>query len=310
MQVHYGLQHLMLHNRSVLTVGSFDGVHIAHQKILSLLHAEAGKHKADSVLVTFEPHPRLVLQHAPDFKILSTLTEKIKLLEKTTLNHLVVVNFTEEFSQLTPEAYIEKVLIEKLKVKSIVIGYNHHFGVNRSGNIHTLKNYSELHDFEIIELQKQLIEEESISSTHIRESLQNDDLLSANQMLKHPYLLIGRVIKGKQLGRTIGYPTANITIENNYKLLPSFGVYAVKVLIRNETKLGMLNIGKNPTIENNGLHIETHIFDFNETIYDEELAICFIEKIRNEIKFENIEALTNQLHNDNVFALKILNHYM
>jgi riboflavin kinase/FMN adenylyltransferase len=283
----------------VVTTGTFDGVHLGHQKIIARLKDAAREENGETVLLTFSPHPRMVL--FPDdneLKLLNTLPEKIELLEKYGVDHLIIYPFTKEFSRLTSIEFVRNILVNSIQTKRLVIGYNHHFGRNREGSFEHLKEYGPLYGFEVEEIPAQDIDHIQISSTKIRNALLIGDVKTANTYLGHAYTLTGTVVKGKQLGRTIGYPTANLQITDQYKLIPGDGVYAVRIKHGSIIYGGMLNIGNNPTIEGKGKSIEVNIFDFDKTIYGEEATVYFIERLRDEVKFNNLEELKEQLAKD------------
>lgn len=292
----------------VLTIGTFDGVHIGHQKIIDQLNAEAKKIGGESVLFTFYPHPRMILN--PDshgLKLIQTQEEKLKKLKKMGLQNIIVFPFTIEFSKLSALEFVKDYLVDQLHVKKLVIGYDHQFGKNREGSITFLKEISSKYNFEVIEIPAQDIDEVNVSSTKIREALTNGNVELANEYLGEPFELSGTVIHGNALGRTIGFPTANIKIDSDLKLIPGKGVYAVELTFKGRLLRGMMNIGIRPTIK--GVHdltIEVHIFDFNEDIYNERLTVQFLSKIRDEKKFSGIEELKNQLKKDEETVRHIL----
>lgn len=292
----------------VVTTGTFDGVHLGHQKIISRLKDVASEEHGETVLLTFYPHPRMVL--FPDdneLKLLNTQLEKIQLLENYGIDHLIIYPFTKEFSRLTSVEFVRNVLVNNIHTKRLVIGYNHHFGRNREGSFDHLKEFGPVYGFDVEEIPAKDIDHIEISSTKIRQALQAGEVKVAATFLGHTYSLSGKVVEGRQLGRTIGYPTANIVIEDNYKLIPADGVYAVNVGIRGEMYQGMLNIGNNPTVLGKGRSIEVNIFDFNQNIYGDDATIYFIERLRDEIKFSGLDALKVALAEDKKNALKILN---
>ncbi len=308
MKVHYNIDEIPAIKNAIVSQGTFDGVHMAHKKIIERLKQIASIKNGESVIITFEPHPRIVLlplDHG--LQLLSTLNEKINLLEKAGIDHLIILPFTKEFSRLSSEQFIRNILVNKIKTNTLVIGYDHRFGKNREGSFEHLKNSASLYEFEVEEIPKQDIDEIAVSSTKIRQALLNNDIQTAQKYLGNSYSLEGKVIKGNQLGRTIGYPTANIEVENSYKLIPQDGVYAVWVWYNKARFGGMLNIGNNPTIKDKGRSIEVNIFDFEKEIYTENLKIEFVSKLRNEEKFDGLDALKNQLHLDKQNALAILN---
>ncbi|CAN5473552.1 bifunctional riboflavin kinase/FAD synthetase [soil metagenome] len=291
----------------VVTTGTFDGVHLGHQKIISRLKDVAKQEQGETVLLTFYPHPRMVL--FPDdneLKLLNTQQEKIQLLENYGVDHLIIYPFTKEFSRLTSVEFVRNILVNSIQTKRLIIGYNHHFGRNREGSFEHLKEFGPIYGFDVEEIPAKDIDSIEVSSTKIREALQSGDVETASAYLGHNYSLTGKVIKGQQLGRTIGYPTANIFVEDKYKLIPADGVYAVKVEHKGKLFGGMLNIGNNPTIEGKGRSIEVNMFDFNQDIYGDDATIFFIKRLRDEAKFSDLDELTKAIANDKVNALKIL----
>ncbi|MFT6845962.1 MAG: riboflavin kinase/FMN adenylyltransferase [Flavobacteriales bacterium] len=294
----------------VMTTGTFDGVHLGHRVIIDRLNLEAKAIKGESVLLTFFPHPRMVL--FPDdhgLQLLNSLDEKLALLKAAGIEHVIVQPFTKEFSKLSALAYVKEILVNSIGVKKMVVGYDHHFGNHREGNFDLLKEYALLYEFEVAEIPVQELNEVNVSSTKVRNALLAGDVSLANSFLSSNYQLGGVVKKGKQLGATIGFPTANIMPINDYKLIPAVGVYAVKVTWANETYNGMMNIGHNPTVENNShLQLEVHILDFQQNIYGESITVTFFDRIRNEQKFDTLEALQQQLHHDKIQTLEMLQH--
>ncbi len=292
----------------VVTTGTFDGVHLGHQKIISRLIDVAKEEQGETVLLTFYPHPRMVL--FPDdneLKLLNTQQEKIRLLEKYGIDHLIIHPFTKEFSRLTSVEFVRNILVNSIHTKRLVIGYNHHFGRNREGSFEHLKEFGPVYGFDVEEIPAKDIDHIEISSTKIRQALQAGEVEVAATYLGHTYSVSGKVVQGKQLGRTIGYPTANILMEDKYKLIPADGVYAVKVELNGVMYQGMLNVGNNPTIEGKGRSLEVNIFDFDQNIYGDEATIYFIERLRDEVKFNGLDELKAALAKDKVNALKILN---
>ena len=283
----------------VVTTGTFDGVHLGHQKIISRIKDVAREENGETVLLTFSPHPRMVL--FPDdneLKLLNTLSEKTELLEQYGVDHLIIYPFTKEFSRLTSIEFVRNILVNSIQTKRLVIGYNHHFGRNREGSFEHLKEYGPLYGFEVEEIPAKDVDHIQISSTKIRNALLIGDVKTATNYLGHTYTLTGTVVTGKKLGRTIGYPTANLQIKDQYKLIPADGVYAVKVKHNCNFYGGMLNIGNNPTVEGKGKSIEVNIFDFDKIIYGDEATIYFVERLRDEVKFNNLEELKVQLAKD------------
>ena len=280
---------------NIATIGSFDGIHIGHKKILQTLTKIAKKNNGKSILITFWPHPRYVLKKNNDFKLLTSLDEKIKLFEKNKIDILYIVDFSLKFSKVSANKFIENILLEKLKINCLLIGYNNNFGRNREGNIRYLEENKKKFDIDIISIPKQSVDKISISSTKIREYLNNGKINSANRLLGRKYSINGKIVKGNGIGRKINFPTANIEIDEPKKLLPKSGVYAVEVVLSRKIYLGMLNIGYNPTIKNEKKSIEVNIFKFSEDIYNNKISINFIRRIRNEKKFKNLNELKKQL---------------
>ena len=292
----------------IVTTGTFDGVHVGHQKIISRLKDVAKQEAGETVLLTFYPHPRMVL--FPDdneLQLINTQAEKIELLEQYGIDHLIIYPFTKEFSRLSSVEFVRNILVNTIKTKRLVIGYNHHFGRNREGSFEHLKEYGPLYGFDVEEIPAKDIDSIEISSTKIRTALLAGDVTTANTYLGHEFSICGKVVEGKQLGRTIGYPTANIKLQDKYKIVPADGVYAVKVKHQGQLYGGMLNIGNNPTIEGKGRSIEVNIFNFNKDIYNQDATIYFIERLRDEVKFNGIDELTKQLALDKMNSEKVLN---
>lgn len=299
-------QYQPVHN-AVVTTGTFDGVHLGHQKIIKRLQDIARKESGETVLLTFYPHPRTVLfPESHDLKLLNTLDEKISLLEASGIDHLIVYPFTKEFSMLSSLDFVKNILIKNIGTKSLVIGYNHHFGRNREGSFAHLKDFGPVYGFKVEEISAKDVDQVEISSTKIREALVIGDIETANKYLGYAYFINGLVVKGKQIGRKIGYPTANIELNENSKLIPGDGIYAVTVSFKNVVYKGMLSIGMNPTVNGNKRTIEVNIFNFSGDIYGEDIRVSFFEKIRMEKKFENLEALTQQLALDRIKSLELL----
>ena len=285
-----------LETKTIITIGTFDGVHLGHSVILNRLNAITEKTKMQSVLLTFFPHPRHVLQKTDqNMKLINTLDEKKILLEKSGLNNLVVQEFTKEFSRIQSANFVRDYLVEKLNLHTLVIGYDHHFGRNREGSIKELTVLSEIYGFNIEMISPQIFEDVAVSSTKIRKLLEKGEIEQANHYLGYTFFIFGKVIRGNAIGKTIGFPTSNIEIENKWKLYPAEGVYAVQVILEERTYKGMMNIGNRPTVEGDKKTLEVHLLDFSEDIYEKQLQIKFIKKIREEKKFENLDALKQQL---------------
>jgi riboflavin kinase/FMN adenylyltransferase len=283
----------------VVTVGTFDGLHLGHQKIIHRMNELAHVNNGETVLVTFDPHPRLVVNSSPyDIKFINTKKRKFHLLEKLGIDHLIIIPFTKEFAKTSSEDFIREYLIDQIGVKKLIVGYDHHFGRNREGNYQKLYALGEKYNFEVEEISAQYIDNVPVSSTKIRNALIDGDVKVANKMLGYEYSITGVVVGGNKIGRSIGFPTANIEIEDKYKLIAAGGVYACKVEVAGTMYFGMGNIGTRPTVGINGLVTEVNIFDFDEEIYGQEITIFFLERIRDEQKFNTIEELKNQLIND------------
>ncbi|WP_296380198.1 bifunctional riboflavin kinase/FAD synthetase [Winogradskyella sp.] len=298
---------LIANSAKVTTIGTFDGVHIGHQKILKKVVKLAEKQAYLPVVLTLFPHPRMVLQKDDSIKLLNTIDERIDILKSLGIKGVIVKEFTKEFANLSAKDYVKNILVDELNTKQIVIGYDHHFGKNRSANIEDLKIFAQHYDFKVEEILAQDIKDVTVSSTKIRNALDKGEVALANLFLGYNYFITGTVIKGKGLGRTIDFPTANIHIKESYKLIPNDGVYVVKSQIKNEIIYGMINIGTNPTVDGKTRSIEVHFFNFNEDIYDSKLKIEFLKRLRSEEKFKNIEALKTQLKRDKVNALDYIN---
>lgn len=294
---------------AVLTIGSFDGVHQGHQKILSQVRELAKAEKGESVVVTFHPHPRHVLSpDKEDFKLITTVEEKAALLAKYGIDNVIVVPFTPDFYQQSPRAYIEDFLIDRFNPRWIVIGYDHRFGNQRKGNIEDLRRYETEGRFQLLEIERQEVEDIAVSSTKIRKALQLGQAEKAAQLLGHPFSLSGKVTHGQRIGHTLGYPTANIELAEPKKLIPIYGIYAVKVCHHHRMYQGMLYIGDRPTLANHhNKTIEVNIFDFDQQIYGDQLRIDFIKFLRKDQRFDGLEALKVQLAKDKIAALEALN---
>jgi len=307
MGVFYSTDKLPEFRNAVLTIGTFDGVHLGHQKILKTVTDEAQKINGESIVLTFHPHPRKLLFPQQQLEIITPLEEKINFLSSFGIDHVIVVPFTKEFSQLSAKDYIRDFLVGKFHPHTVVIGYDHHFGSDRSGNITLLKAEQKTYNYQLIEIPEQLIDEAGISSTKIRKALLEGDVKESAAMMGRFYSLKGTVVKGKQLGRTIGYPTANIQLKNTEQLLPAIGVYAVKVNYENALFGGMLSIGYNPTVtEEKTIKIEVNIFEFNREIYGEQLEILFLTRMRGEEKFASLDDLKKQLQADEHYARQLI----
>ena len=293
-------------NFSVVTSGMFDGVHLGHQKIIQRICSLAKENDGESVLITYWPHPRLVLSKENDIQLLSSLGEKAEELEKLGVDHLLCIPFTKEFANLSSEDFVQKILIETLHTKILVIGYDHHFGKNREGNYAYLENKIQDYTFSLEEIPMQDIENKVISSTLARDLIKSGDVKEASTYLGRNYSIKGEVVHGQKIGSRLGFPTANIKLDFGQKLLPKDGVYAVRVLVNGEEKGGMLNVGFRPSVKGLGRKIEVHLFDFDENLYGKNLKIYFLDRVRDEVKFETLEALKTQLQKDKEKVKSIL----
>lgn len=307
MIVHRGLDDIHPLTNAIVTSGTFDGVHRGHQKILSRLTEVAQSSGGESVLITYWPHPRTVVSNdSQDLKLLTSLDEKIELIEQAGVDHLVVIPFTRSFSELTSEQYIRQILIDKIGTRKLVIGYDHRFGRDREGGFDYIRAHQSEYGFEVEEIPRQDVEAVGVSSSKIRTALQEGNVHTANRFLGRQYNLTGTVVKGRQLGRTIGYPTANLQVDDPIKLVPANGVYAVDVIYGGQTYGGMLNIGFRPTVAGTHQTIETYIFDFDKDIYGEHMTLKFREYLRPEVKFDGLPTLVNQLKLDEESARTVL----
>jgi riboflavin kinase / FMN adenylyltransferase len=296
------------HNKtkSIVTIGTFDGVHIGHQSILKKLISYSELENCHSTVLTFFPHPRMVLQNDDSLKLLNTIEEKTNLLSKIGIDNLIIHPFDKEFSRLTAEEFVKQILVDKLNVQKIIIGHDHRFGRNRSANIEDLIVFGNEYGFEVEQISVQEIDEISISSTKIRNALNNGDVILANQYLGYSYFLSGKVVKGNQIGRTINFPTANIEITEDYKLIPKNGVYIVSSEIDGAYFYGMMNIGINPTVAGLEQKIEVHFFNFNKEIYNSEIKISVYHRIRDEKKYDSLEELKEQLNKDSLYSISYI----
>lgn len=296
--------------KTVVTIGTFDGVHIGHRKIIDRLTSSAKIDGLDSVILTFFPHPRMVLQKDVDIKLINTMEERSQILRKTGLDHLVIHPFSESFSQLSAEDYVKMLLAKYLKAQKVIIGYDHRFGKGRTASINDLKKYGEELNFSVEEIGKQEIADVAVSSTKIRRALEKGEIEKANQYLGYHFMLTGKIEKGRQLGRTLGYPTANMKIAETYKLIPKSGVYIVKALIDNTTYFGMTNIGTNPTVGGQKQTIETHFFDAKFNLYGKKIQIELLQRIRDEKKFSSLQLLKEAMFIDEDFSREYLSNLL
>ncbi|MCW3074007.1 MAG: riboflavin biosynthesis protein RibF [Flaviaesturariibacter sp.] len=306
MQVHSHIHDLPPFRNAVITIGTFDGVHKGHQQIISALREQAEKVAGESVLITFMPHPRKLLQPETSLELINTLDEKIELLRSKGIDHLVVVDFTKSFAALTGEEYIEHFLVKQFKPQTIIIGYDHHFGSNRSGNFELLQKRKSDFGYELIEIPKHVLDEISVSSTSIRQALKEGNIKKAVNLLGYPFSFEGIVVHGDKLGRQLGYPTANLQYKEADKIHLGEGVYAVWVKVAGEMKGGMLSIGKRPTLNDTVERVEVNIFDFDSDIYDQEVVVIPVAYLRAQEKYDTLEKLTIQLGEDKIQSLAIL----
>jgi riboflavin kinase/FMN adenylyltransferase len=306
LKIYQSISDFFCNRKTIITIGTFDGVHLGHQKIVTQITKNAHALNCETLVLTFFPHPRMVLQEGTEMKQLNTLNEKIALLDNLGIDNLVVHPFDKEFSRLTAEEFVKKVLVDVFKIKKIIIGHDHRFGRNRTATIDDLINFGETYGFEVEQISAEEINEVSISSTKIRNALLEGNIELATNYLGYDYSLTGIIFKGKQLGRTIGYPTANITIEEDYKLIPNNGVYIAKSVLNGKTVFGMMNIGTRPTVDGTKQTIEINFFDFKQDLYGQKITISLLHRMRSEQKFESIDALKNQLGKDKKTALAFI----
>jgi riboflavin kinase/FMN adenylyltransferase len=307
MRVFRQLNNLPHFNNSVITIGTFDGVHLGHQKLVKRINELARQCGGESIIVTFHPHPRIVINpQDKSLRLLSTVDEKIKLLENYGVDNLVIVPFSRDFSEQPAETYVTDFLVQKFQPKYIVIGYDHKFGKDRSGGLPLLQELKEKFGYELEEIPAQEIDDLTVSSTKIRNALLNAEVRLANDLLGYNYTLSGTVVKGLQNGRKLGYPTANILVGDEYKLIPRTGIYAVRVHYNGQVYGGMLSIGYNPTFDGKEMTIEVNILDFDKEVYGEQITLEFIEYVRQEKKFDNLEDLVKAIDNDKVEITRIL----
>jgi len=307
MAIFFDTAELPSFQNAVVTIGTFDGVHLGHKAILQEVVKQAQKINGESVLITFDPHPRKLLFPNQELKLLTPLYRKLQLITDAGIDHVVVVPFTHEFANLSATEYVTHFLVQRFQPHTIIIGYDHQFGHDRQGNIQLLKKFCKQHQYHVVEIHAQLIEDAAVSSTKIRKAITAGHVQDAAHMLGRYYTLGGKVIQGKQLGRTIGYPTANIQPHDPAQVVPAIGIYAVTVQWKKKKLRGMLSIGHNPTVtDEKKIHIEVNIFDFDEDIYGQDLEIAFVTYLRDEEKFDSLTALQEQLGNDKMNSKKAL----
>lgn len=307
MNIYHSISDFKHVERPIVTTGTFDGVHFGHRKIIQRLNEIAQQQEGESVLLTFYPHPRMVLfPNDHQLQLLNTLDEKIELLKKAGINHLIIHPFTKAFSRTTSMHFVRDIIVNQLRTHKLVIGYDHHFGRNREGTFDHLKEFAPVYGFEVEEIPAQLLDDVSVSSTKIRSALLNGQVDIAYQFLGYYYGLSGKVVRGNEIGRSIGFPTANLLIDDTTKLIPKKGVYAVKVCVENRFFHGMMNIGTKPTLGDNSQTIEIHIFDFDNIIYDDQISVFLVGRLRDEVPFSNLYQLKNQLEKDKIRARKLV----
>lgn len=306
MKEHKGANSFSSDHHTVVTIGTFDGVHVGHQKIIERLVNTAKAGNLESAILTFFPHPRMVLQKDADIKLINTIEERKEILEKSGIDHLIVHPFTRQFSRLSAREFVRDILVHKLKAKKIIIGYDHRFGRNRTADINDLREFGKEYEFEVEEISKQDIEDVAVSSTKIRKALLEGKVEKANQYLSYPFALAGRVVKGRGLGKDFSFPTANIHVEEDYKLIPKNGVYVVRSFIDGQEVFGMMSIGTNPTVGGTEKTIETHFFNLDKDLYGKYLSIQLLTRIRDEKKFDSIEALKTAMKQDEAFSQQFI----
>ncbi|MEL1244721.1 bifunctional riboflavin kinase/FAD synthetase [Flavobacterium sp. DGU11] len=303
MKIFNSIQEFSSPAKTIVTLGTFDGVHKGHKSILDRLITSSRSSGCESLVLTFFPHPRMVLQQNSEIKLLSTIEEKAQLLENYGLDNLIVHPFDLAFSRLTAEEFVKDILVDRLNICKIIIGHDHRFGRNRTANIDDLIRFGNDYGFEVEKISALEVNETSVSSTKIRNALTVGDIETANTFLGYPYFMTGIVVKGKQLGRTIGFPTANIYIKEDYKLIPANGVYAASAVIDGNVVHGMMNIGTRPTVGGTERSIEIHFFDLDKDLYNKEVRVSIYQRLRDEQKFESVDALKQQLHKDREASL-------
>ncbi len=294
--------------KTIVTLGTFDGMHIGHQAILNKLKLQKKIYGYETLVLTFFPHPRMVLKTDHQISLLNTIDERVNLIDQFGIDHLVVQEFTQDFANLSAEEFVKTVLVDQFNIGKIIIGYDHRFGNNRSADIHDLIEFGKKYHFDVEQISAEELNDVSVSSTKIRNALNVGNVALAKTYLGYPYMVSGKVVSGKQLGRTIGYPTANIQVAEDYKLIPAIGVYVVGVTVKGKDFYGMLSVGTNPTVGGTEKTVEVYIFDFNDTIYDEEITVRFLTKIRDEESFGSIDLLIEALKNDEVFSRNFLSN--
>ncbi len=308
MNVFNSVQSFKFAKKTIVTLGTFDGMHIGHQAILNKLKLQKKIYGYETLVLTFFPHPRMVLKTDHQISLLNTINERVKLIDHFGIDHLVVQEFTHDFANLSAEEFVKTILVDQFNIGKIIIGYDHRFGKNRSADIHDLIEFGKKYHFDVEQISAEELNDVSVSSTKIRNALNVGNVALAKTYLGYPYMVSGTVVSGKQLGRTIGYPTANIQVAEDYKLIPAIGVYVVGVTVKGKDYYGMLSVGTNPTVGGTEKTVEVYIFDFNDTIYDEEITVRFLTKIRDEEHFGSLDLLIEALKNDEVFSRNFLSN--
>ena len=309
MKTIHGIENFPANDGSIVTIGTFDGVHLGHQQILQQLIDASQQSKLKSVLLTFFPHPRMVLQPDISMRLIQTIQERERALEKTGLDYLVIHPFSVEFSRLSADDYVKQILVEKLNVQKVVVGYDHRFGRNRTASLEDMYNYADIYDFEVIEIDAKKIKSTAVSSTKIRKAIDDGDLELANTYLGRAFSLEGLVVHGDKRGRELSYPTANIELQNQHKIIPKQGVYLVKSNLDNGVVYGMMNIGTKPTFDTSVPCIEVHFFDYNGDLYGKTIQVQLLKWVRNEVKFESVEELQAQIHADERYCRSYLSNH-
>lgn len=309
MKIFNNLSNYNSNAKTFITIGTFDGVHVGHQKVIKKLINGAFKKNAESLLLTFFPHPRMVLQKDIDIKLINTIDERIELLKKSGLDTLVIYEFNKEFANISALDFVKKILVNTLNVSKLFIGYDHHFGKNREGNFEQLKKYGFAYNFNLAEISQKDIDSITVSSTKIRNAITNGEIEIANSYLGYNFMLTGKIVEGKNLGEKIGFPTANLFIKETYKLIPKTGAYIVKSNMNNTIVYGMMNIGYRPTVSGKNQTIEIHFFEFSENLYGKAIQIEVLKFLREEQKFNSIEELKSQLKNDKTQSLELIKNF-
>ncbi len=307
MEIYTNLYKYTSTNKTFVTIGTFDGVHVGHQKVLKRLIQKAKKKNADAVLLTFFPHPRMVLQKDFDIKLINTIEERIKLLEKSGLEILIIHKFSKKFAKNSALDFVRNILVNKLNISNLIIGYDHQFGKNREGNFEQLRELGQTYDFKVKKISQKDIDSIAVSSTKIRKAIENGEINKANSYLGYNFMLTGKIVEGKNLGEKIGFPTANLFVSESYKLIPKTGAYVVKSEIDNKTVYGMMNIGYRPTVSGKYQTIEIHFFNFKKDLYGKKIQVDVLTFLRDEKKFDSVEALKNQLTQDKQISLTYIN---